>query len=127
MGTRVEAVERRLGEPVVAAARFRTSRPATGGGDWISVLLAPVSTVMARREESLPRRVVLAVTETRVYLLTPRGREAGGWGRAQLETSAQQAGGRWVVWVNPPGERRGFEVHGRQGRETNRVINALRA
>jgi hypothetical protein len=127
MGTRVEAVARRVGEPVVAAARFRTSRPATGGGDWISVLLGPVSTVMARRQEGLPRRVVVAVSETRVYLLTPRGREAGGWGRAQLQASAQRSRDRWVLWMNPPGDRHGFEVRGRQGPATDAVVDALRA
>jgi hypothetical protein len=125
MARRVAAVQRQLGEEVVAAARFRTSRPATPGGDWISTLLAPVAIMMARRDEHLPRRVVVAVTENRVYLLTPRGREAGWWGRAQLETTAQQSGDTWEVWVNPPGDRRGFELRGRQRPATNAVVNAL--
>ncbi len=127
MGMRVEAVERRLREPVVAAARFRTSRPATGSGDWISTLLAPVSLVMARRDEGLPRRVVVAVTESRVYLFGTTGQELGAWGRAQLQTSAQRAGDEWELWVNPPGNRSGFELRGRRGPAINAVVDALRA
>lgn len=127
MGMDVEAVERRVGEPVVAAARFRTSRPATGSGDWISTVLAPVSLVMARREEGLPRRVIVAVTDSRVYLLTTSGREAGAWGRAHVQTSAEKSGDGWELWINPPGERRGFELRGRQGPATNAVVDALTA
>ncbi len=127
MGIGVEAVERRLGERVVAAARFRTSRPATPSGDWFSTLLAPVSVVMARRDQGLPRRVVLAVTEGRVYLLGTTGREAGAWGRTNVETSAQRSGDGWELWINPPGERSGFELRGRQGPATNAVVEALTA
>lgn len=127
MGMRVEAVERRLGEPVVAAARFRTSRPATGSGDWISTILTPVSLVMARRDEGLPRRVVVAVTADRVYLLATRGREAGAWGRTQVQTLAERAGDCWELWINPPGDRSGFELRGRQEPATDAVVNALKA
>ena len=127
MGMRVEAVEQWVGEPVVAAARFRTGRPAIGGGDWISTLLAPASLVMARRDEGLPRRVVLAVTESRVYLFATTGREAGAWGRAQVQTSAQRSGDGWELWISPPGDRSGFELRGRQGPATNAVVDALRA
>ena len=125
MGRRVEAVERQLGEPIVATGRFRIGRPASGGGDWISTLLTPASAVMARRDQGLPRRVVVAVTESRVYLLTPRGREAGWWGRAQLQTTAHQSGDRWELWVSPPGDRSAFELRGRQGPATNAVVDAL--
>jgi hypothetical protein len=127
MGMRLEAVERRLGEPVVAAARFRTSPPGTGGGDWISTLLTPVSLVMARRDEGLPRRVVVAVTADRVYLFGTAGQEAGAWGRAQVQTSAQRSGDGWELWIDPPGDRRGFELRARQGPATNAVVDALRA
>ena len=124
---RVSAVERRLGEPVVAAARFRTGRPATGGGDWITTLLTPVAVVMARRDEDLPGRVVVAVTESRVHLFATSGREAGAWGRGHVQTSAQRSRDRWELWISPPGDRPAFGLRGRRGPATNAVVDALSA
>lgn len=124
---RVEAVARRLDEPVVAAARFRTRRPAMGSGDWIATVLTPVSLVMARRDEGLPRNVVLAVTTGHVYLFASTGRAAGAWGRAHVEAWADRSGDEWEVWINPPGDRSGFGLRGRQSPATNAVVDALGA
>ncbi len=58
---------------MLAAGRFRRSRPETGGRkDWISVTMRVLSVAMAGRDCDLPRRVVVAVCPERVYVLRSR-------------------------------------------------------
>ena len=125
-----EAAQRVVNEPVLAAARFARSPAQTGGrGDWISVIMKPVGGLMARLDKDLPRQLVVAVTDERVYLLPVHrsgvGREAASWARPFVNASAQRAGGGWSVWIQPPGERAGFELRSKGGFEADAVVAAL--
>ena len=124
------AAQRVLNEQVLAAARFHRSPAATGsGGDWISAVMRPVGAVMSRLDKDLPRNVVVAVTNQRVYLLHASrsgvGPEVASWSRPFVRASAERAGGGWSVWIQPPGDRAGFELRSRGGFEADAVVAAL--
>jgi hypothetical protein len=126
----VDAAEARLGEPVVAVCRVRRSPSAVGGrGDWVSAVIGLVGLVMARRDSELPRRLVIAVTTGRVYVLRPTvrgvGRELASWDRSGLRSSAQRFRHGWEVWVQPPGDGRGFELRAPGTRATDALVAAL--
>ncbi len=91
--------------------------------------MSVLSVVMARRESSLPRRVVVAVTADRVHLLEafPRGigRELRSWPRAHLQVSAERSGRRWEVWVQPPGGADGFELRTSSSPANDEVVAAM--
>jgi hypothetical protein len=125
----VAAAEERVGERLLAAGRFRRSRPATGGRkDWVSLTMRVLSVAMAGRDSDLPRRVVVAVSPERVYLLrsTPAGvgRPVAEWGRAQVRTSVDRSGRRCRMWVQPPGDRAGFELRP-AGARAEAVVDSL--
>lgn len=90
-----------------------------------------LAVVMARRDRDLPRHVVVAVTDDRIHVFTSRwhrvGRELRSWHRASVRASADRQPGRWHVWVQPPGDARGFELRGPYGRATDAVVAALGA
>lgn len=96
-----------------------------GQGDWISVLMAPVGLVMSRRDQGLPRKIVVTVSDTRVELEGPRHKHVASWGRDHVRCRAETNGERWRVWVQPPGERQGFELQARRGGAADAVVQAL--
>ncbi|MGH9223142.1 MAG: hypothetical protein ACRD2W_05025 [Acidimicrobiales bacterium] len=115
---------------MLAAARFSRSPSATGGrGDWISAAMKPISIVMGRLDHDLPRQLVVAVTAERIYLLPVSrsgvGPEVASWSRFHVKSSAARAGGGWAVWIQPPGDRAGFELRGKGGLEADAVVAAL--
>ena len=126
-----QAAQQQVADPVLAAARFHRAPSASGGGrDWISAVMKPVNAVMSRFDSDLPRNVVVAVTEQRVYLLPVTrnggvGPEAASWARSFVQSSAQRAGTGWSVWVQPPGDRAGFELVSKPGLEADSVVAAL--
>lgn len=116
---------------MLAAGRFRRSRPVTGGRrDWISVTMRVLSVAMAGRGSDVPRRVVVAVCPERVYLLRSRpvgvGSTVAAWGRSQLGTSVDRSGRRCRMWLQPPGDRAGFELRP-VGGPADAVVDALAA
>lgn len=114
---------------MLAAGRFRRSRPATGGRrDWVSVSMRVLSVAMAGRDSEVPRNVVVAVSPERIYLLrcgpAGVGRTVASWGRAQVRASVDRSGRRWRMWVQPPGDRAGFELRP-AGDPAEAVVDAL--
>lgn len=88
-----------------------------------------LSVVVSRRERALPPRVVVAVTGARVYVfrssLGKIGPEVAAWDRAHLRTTASDAGRGAAVWLQPPGDRAGFELRGTPGPSTRAIVSAL--
>lgn len=114
---------------MLAAGRFRRSRPATGGRrDWISMSMRVLSVAMAGRDSAVPRNVVVAVSPQRIYVLrcgpVGVGRPVAEWGRAQVHASVDRSGRRCRVWLQPPGDRAGFELRPAGG-PADAVVDAL--
>lgn len=126
----VEAAQTRLGEAVLAAGPFTLGSTHAGGrGDFVSATMALISLVMTRRETDLPRRLVVAVTEDRVYLLKLSRQgvsdEVASWARSHVQAWAEPARRGWEVWVQPPGTTPGFELRAPTGAGTDAVVAAL--
>ncbi|HEX6597414.1 MAG TPA: hypothetical protein VF045_10790 [Acidimicrobiales bacterium] len=87
-----------------------------------------LSVAMAGRDSDVPRRVVVAVCPERVYLLRSRpvgvGAPVASWGRAQMRTSVDRSGRRCRMWMQPPGDRPGFELRP-SGDPADAVVDAL--
>ena len=92
--------------------------------------MKPVAIVMGRLDnEDLPRNVVVAVSAERIYLLPVSrsgvGGEATSWSRRHVTSSAHRAGDGWAVWIQPPGDRGGFELRSGANLEADAVVAAL--
>ena len=113
---------------MVATASFVCLPPTHGGrGGWVDNILGVVAVVMTRRERELPRRVVLSVSDVRVEVHDRGGRELASWPKTHVRASAEATGRHWDVWVQPPGDRAGFELRGAVGPATDAVVRALSA
>ncbi len=91
--------------------------------------MALISPIMARRERDLPRHMVVAVTNTRVYLMGATrwgvGEEFRSWDRAHVKATADRSQRDVEVWVQPPGSTPGFELRSAPSPATQAVVEAL--
>ena len=87
-----------------------------------------LSVAMAGRDSDVPRRVVVAVSPERIWLLrcgpVGVGRPVAAWGRAQVRASVDRSGRRCRMWVQPPGDGAGFELRP-AGDRAEAVVDAL--
>jgi hypothetical protein len=88
-----------------------------------------ISPVMARRERELPRHMVVAVTDTRVYLMGATrwgvGEEFRSWDRAHVKASAERSHRSVEVWMQPPGSTPGIELRSSSSPASEAVVDAL--
>lgn len=95
------------------------------------MVMGAVSVVMARRDSDLPRQVVVAVTAGRVTLFALSragnglGPDVASWDRTYVKASAERTARGWELWVQPPGDRAGFELRAPTGPATDAVVAAL--
>lgn len=130
-GNYVEVAAARLGRPVLAAAMFRRfSTPMLGSNR----LFAGLATLMSRTANrfgsgDVPRRFMLAVTDTDVHLL-PVGRvaigeEAAAWSRDKLQVVADFTRRGVELLIQPPGDRPAIECLGVDVPTTRALVAAL--
>lgn len=121
----------RLGCPVEAAGMFRRyATPMVGAGRAASLVAAAMSRTMTRFAPSeVPRRFLIAVTDSGVHLLA-MGRtgiegEAAAWDRSSLSVLVETTRRGVELLIQPPGDRRAVECLGVDVPSTRQVVAAL--